>query len=68
MSIGRTAWSLAAATLMLVASVTAPAFAAPVVVDTISVGLGPMSVAFTPNGKSAYVTNAGDDTVSVIKN
>ena len=32
----------------------------------ITVGRGPDAVAFTPDGKHAYVTNYGDGTVSVI--
>jgi DNA-binding beta-propeller fold protein YncE len=66
MTIRRTALSLAALTLMLVAPVTAPVFAAPAVVDTITVGANPTSVAFSPNGKKAYVASFFDDTVSVI--
>jgi YVTN family beta-propeller protein len=37
------------------------------VINTISVGVWPMGVAITPNGQFAYVTNLGDDTVSVIQ-
>jgi YVTN family beta-propeller protein len=33
---------------------------------TINVGTGPIGVAFTPDGKSAYVGNNNDNTVSVI--
>jgi len=33
---------------------------------TISVGHGPVGVAFTPDGSKAYVANQFDDTVSVI--
>jgi YVTN family beta-propeller protein len=33
---------------------------------TISVGNGPVGVAFTPDGSKAYVTNQFDHTVSVI--
>ena len=51
---------------MLVAPVTTPVFAAPNVVDTITVGNSPNSVAFSPNGEKAYVANGGDGTVSVI--
>ncbi len=36
------------------------------VVETIDVGIGPFRVAITPDGSRAYVTNLGDDTVSVI--
>lgn len=36
------------------------------VVDTISVGPYPYSIAITPDGSYVYVANAGDDTVSVI--
>jgi len=36
------------------------------VADPITVGNGPYSVAFSPNGKQAYVTNVDDGTVSVI--
>ena len=61
----RTALTLAATTWMLVAPLTNPVFAAPAVVDTVTVGESPYSVAFSPNGKIAYVGNA-DDTVSVI--
>ena len=67
MTMRRTALSLAAATLMIAAPITAPVFAAPVVVDTIAVGLGPWAVAFSPNGKKAYVANFFGDTVSAIK-
>ena len=35
-------------------------------VTNIDVGNDPIDVAFTPNGKSAYVTNTEDNTVSVI--
>jgi YVTN family beta-propeller protein len=35
-------------------------------VQNITVGTSPVDVAFTPNGKMAYVTNASDNTVSVI--
>jgi DNA-binding beta-propeller fold protein YncE len=38
------------------------------VTDTITVGNGPQSVAFSPNGKKAYVTDLDDGTVSVIAN
>jgi len=37
------------------------------VIDTISVGDGPMQIAITPNGNYVYVTNQDDDTVSVIR-
>ena len=66
-TIRRTALSLTAATLMMVAPVTTPVFAAPAVADTITVGSVPVTVAFSPNGKKAYVTNIEDDTVSVIR-
>ena len=36
------------------------------VVATVAVGSGPSGVAVTPDGKHAYVTNAGFNTVSVI--
>ena len=36
------------------------------VTETVIVGSGPVSVAVTPNGKYAYVANAGGNTVSVI--
>src|SRR5689334_19957690 len=36
------------------------------VVATVPVGPSPNSIAITPNGKHAYVTNNGSDTVSVI--
>lgn len=36
------------------------------VIDTITVGLVPIDVAITPDGLSVYVTNAGDNTVSII--
>ncbi|WP_375491374.1 YncE family protein [uncultured Jatrophihabitans sp.] len=36
------------------------------VLDRIPVGARPWSVAFTQDGSAAYVTNANDDTVSVI--
>jgi DNA-binding beta-propeller fold protein YncE len=68
MTIRHTALSLAAVTLMLVAPVTTPVVAAPAVVDTITVGTNPASVAFSPNGKEAYVANSDNDTVSVIVN
>ena len=51
---------------MLVVPVTTPGFAAPRVTDTINVGHNASSVAFSPNGKKAYVTNSNDGTVSVI--
>ena len=35
-------------------------------VSPITVGKGPDAVAFTPDGKRAYVTNSTDGTVSVI--
>ncbi|UTY59274.1 beta-propeller fold lactonase family protein [Massilia sp. erpn] len=38
-----------------------------VVIKTIAVGRNPQSVALSPNGQYAYVTNAGDGTVSFIK-
>ena len=34
--------------------------------DPITVGVGPVGVAFTPDGRYAYIPNFGDDTVSVI--
>ena len=58
--------SLALFSLMMVVSVPAPAGAAPVVTGIISVGDAPNSVAFSPNGKKAYVANYNEDTVSVI--
>jgi YVTN family beta-propeller protein len=51
---------------MMVVSVPASAVAPPTVTSTIDVGDAPYSVAFSPNGKKAYVTNYDDDTVSVI--
>ena len=66
-TIRRTALSLATAALMIVAPLTPQVFAAPRVVDTIDVGNGPYSVAFSPKGKKAYVANVGDHTISVIK-
>lgn len=36
------------------------------VVDTITVGTGPLGIAITPNGQRVYVTNRVDDSVSVI--
>ena len=66
MIIRRTALSLAALTLMLIAPVSSPVFSAPVETSTIAVGDQPTSVAFSPNGKLAYVTNHGVDSVSVI--
>jgi YVTN family beta-propeller protein len=36
------------------------------VTDTITVGADPISVAFSPNGKKAYVTNYDDETLSII--
>ena len=36
------------------------------VATPITVGNGPVAVAFSPNGKQAYVANCDDDTVSVI--
>jgi YVTN family beta-propeller protein len=65
-TIKKSSLSLAAASLILLAPVTTPVFAAPAVVDTITVGESPYSVAFSPNGKTAYVANRADDTVSVI--
>ena len=62
----RTTLALVAATSMMVASATSSAFSAPAVVDTITVGASPWSVAFSPNGKKAYVANIDDDNVSVI--
>jgi YVTN family beta-propeller protein len=58
--------SLALLSSMIVVSVPAPAVAAPRVTSTIDVGSSPVSVAFSPNGKTAYVANSGADTVSVI--
>jgi YVTN family beta-propeller protein len=62
--------SLALLSLTMVVSVPAPAAAAPRVTSTIDVGNFPQSVAFSPNGKKAYVANGGggveNDTVSVI--
>ncbi|MSX39446.1 MAG: beta-propeller fold lactonase family protein, partial [Actinobacteria bacterium] len=65
-TIRRTALFLVALSFVLASPVASQVSAAPVVVDTISVGDEPVSVAFSPNGKTAYVTNAGGDTVSVI--
>ena len=50
--------------LMLVGNL--PATAAATVTSTIPVGGSPYGVAFTPDGSTAYVTNSGSDTVSVI--
>jgi YVTN family beta-propeller protein len=36
------------------------------VVATIAVGANPSDIAISPDGKTAYVTNAGSNTVSVI--
>lgn len=36
------------------------------VVGSISVGIGSVWIAITPNGRFAYVTNGSDDTVSVV--
>lgn len=36
------------------------------VIDTITVGIVPIDLAITPDGLSVYVTNAGDNTVSII--
>jgi YVTN family beta-propeller protein len=36
------------------------------VVATVTVGSTPLGVAITPNGASAYVTNNGSDSISVI--
>jgi YVTN family beta-propeller protein len=52
------------AALMVVGNI--PATAAGGVTSTIPVGTYPRGVAFTPDGSTAYVTNAGSDTVSVI--
>jgi hypothetical protein len=38
-----------------------------VVIDTIDVGDGPIDVAVSPDGATAYVTNFDDDTMSVIR-
>ncbi len=62
----RRALSLAMLLLVLVGSVSTPAGAAPRVASTINVGDESYSVAFTPDGKTAYVANHNDDTVSVI--
>ncbi|MEV0946128.1 YncE family protein [Rhodococcus sp. NPDC049939] len=61
----RTAGLAAALTagLMLAAAPTAHA---DTLTKVIRVGGGPSEVAITPNGKRAYVTNSGSDTVSVI--
>jgi YVTN family beta-propeller protein len=40
--------------------------ALPFVSDTIAVGVGPIGVAFRPDGATAYIANAGADTVNVI--
>ena len=58
--------ALALLSLMTVFVLPARADATPSVTSTINVGVAPTSVAFTPNGKTAYVTNWDDDTVSVI--
>ena len=60
------AMSLALLSLMTVVSVPTPAGAAPRVTSTIIVGDAPQSVAVSPNGRKAYVTNLSDGTVSVI--
>ena len=36
------------------------------VIDTITVGVNPTGVAYDPENDRMYVTNAGDNTVSVI--
>ena len=66
-TISRTAIAFTAATLLIVAPLSSPAFAAPRETSRIDVGGGPPSVAFSPNGKKAYVANYFDGTVSVIK-
>ena len=59
--------ALALLSLMTVFVLPARADATPSVTSTINVGVAPTSVAFTPNGKTAYVANFADNTVSVIK-
>ena len=66
-SLRRVALSLVTFSLIVAAPVTSPVIAAPVVVDTIAVGLGPWAVAFSPNGKQAYVAMVNIATVSVIR-
>ena len=66
MAIRGRAVSLALLSLMMVVSVPSPAGAAPRVTSTINVGDAPQSVAVSPNGRKAYVTNLSDGTVSVI--
>jgi hypothetical protein len=66
MTIWRTALSLAAAGLMLAAPMAPPVFAGPAVVNTIQVGNDPFSVAFSPNGKLAYVANYDGQSLSVM--
>ncbi|MDV6278715.1 YncE family protein, partial [Rhodococcus erythropolis] len=62
-------WGRAAVTVgglcALVAGL-APAAQADTVIATVPVGSTPEGVAITPDGNHAYVTNAGDGTVSVI--
>lgn len=60
----RAAISMILAAFMLVGNI--PATAAGAVTSTITVGSGPRSVAFTPDGSIAYVTNTDSNTVSVI--
>ena len=43
-----------------------PAWGVTTVGTPITVGDGPSGVAFSPDGTTAYVTNQGDDTVSVL--
>ena len=67
MIIRTNALSIAAISLMMLTPATSPVVAAPSVASTITVGDGPVSVAFSPNGKKAYVANYDNDNVSVIK-
>jgi len=64
----RSALSLAALALFIATPVITPAYAAPVVIDTIEFaeGVKPVAVAVSPSGKKAYVANIYGDNVSVI--
>ncbi|MDN5845210.1 MAG: YncE family protein [Candidatus Nitrosocosmicus sp.] len=61
--------------MILVVMLSAPTFMpnlesvwAEEVIDTILVGSEPESIAYNPDNKNIYVTNSGDDTVSIIDN
>ena len=56
------------ATVLLTAALggATSAFGDAIVAPPIAVGSDPQSVAFSPDGGKAYVTNSGDGTVSVI--